>query len=204
MYIVGLTGGIGSGKTTIAYFFSERDIEVINADQLARKVVQPGTIALSQIKQKFGEKILTESYGLNRSLLREIVFKDERQRVWLENLLHPLIEDEINKSIESALSQYVVLESPLLLETNQHKLVNRILVIDVSPEIQLKRTLSRDGGSEATIKAIIKSQLTRIQRLNMADDVINNEQDLKSVRIELESLHQNYLSMAVENCSFPK
>ena len=199
MYIVGLTGGIGSGKTTIAYFFSERDIKVINADQLARKVVQPGTIALSQIKQKFGEKILTESYGLNRSLLREIVFKDERQRVWLENLLHPLIEDEINKSIESALSQYVVLESPLLLETNQHKLVNRILVIDVSPEIQLKRTLSRDGGSEATIKAIINSQLTRIQRLNMADDVINNEQDLKSVRIELESLHQNYLSMAVEN-----
>ncbi|MBE66059.1 MAG: dephospho-CoA kinase [Gammaproteobacteria bacterium] len=199
MYIVGLTGGIGSGKTTIAYFFSERDIKVINADQLARKVVQPGTIALSQIKQKFGDKILTESYGLNRSLLREIVFKDERQRVWLENLLHPLIEDEINKSIESALSQYVVLESPLLLETNQHKLVNRILVIDVSPEIQLKRTLSRDGGSEATIKAIINSQLTRLQRLNMADDVINNEQDLKSVRIELESLHQNYLSMAVEN-----
>ena len=142
---------------------------------------------------------MTESYGLNRSLLREIVFKDERQRVWLENLLHPLIEDEINKSIESALSQYVVLESPLLLETNQHKLVNRILVIDVSPEIQLKRTLSRDGGSEATIKAIINSQLTRLQRLNMADDVINNEQDLKSVRIELESLHQNYLSMAVEN-----
>ena len=92
-----------------------------------------------------------------------------------------------------------MLESPLLLETNQHKLVNRILVIDVSPEIQLKRTLSRDGGSEATIKAIIKSQLTRLQRLNMADDVINNEQDLKSVRIELESLHQNYLSMAVEN-----
>ena len=199
MYIVGLTGGIGSGKTTIAYFFSERDIKVINADQLARKVVQPGTTALSQIKQKFGDKILTESYGLNRSLLREIVFKDERQRVWLENLLHPLIEDEINKSIESALSQYVVLESPLLLETNQHKLVNRILVIDVSPEIQLKRTLSRDGGSEATIKAIINSQLTRLQRLNMADDVINNEQDLKSVRIELESLHQNYLSMAVEN-----
>ena len=198
MYIVGLTGGIGSGKTTIANFFSECNIEVINADQLARKVVEPGTIALSQIKQKFGGEILNESYGLNRSLLREIVFKDERQRVWLENLLHPLIEEEIDKSIRSALSQYVLLESPLLLETNQHKLVNRILVIDVSPEIQLKRTLLRDGGSEATIKAIIDSQLTRLQRLNMADDVINNEQDLQSVRIELESLHQNYLSMVVE------
>ena len=176
MYIVGLTGGIGSGKTTIAYFFSERDIEVINADQLARKVVQPGTIALSQIKQKFGEKILTESYGLNRSLLREIVFKDERQRVWLENLLHPLIEDEISKSMQLAESQYVILESPLLLETDQHKFVNRILVVDVSPEVQLKRTLSRDGGSEATVKAIINSQLTRVQRISMAADIIYKEQ----------------------------
>ena len=199
MYIVGLTGGIGSGKTTIANFFSENNIEVINADQLARRVVEPGTSALLQIKKKFGDQILTESNGLNRSLLREIIFSDERKRVWLENLLHPLIDDEISKSMKLAVSQYVILESPLLLETDQHKFVNRILVVDVSPEVQLKRTLSRDGGSEATVKAIINSQLTRLQRLNMADDVINNEQDLQSVRIELESLHQNYLSMAVEN-----
>ncbi len=198
MYIVGLTGGIGSGKTTIANFFSENNIEVINADQLARKVVEPGTSALLKIKKKFGDQILTESNGLNRSLLREIIFSDERKRIWLENLLHPLIEDEISQLMKLALSQYVILESPLLLETDQHKLVNRILVVDVSPEVQLKRTLSRDGGSEATVKAIINSQLTRLQRLSMADDIINNEQDLQSVRVELEALHQNYLSMAIE------
>ena len=198
MYIVGLTGGIGSGKTTIANFFSENNIEVINADQLARKVVEPGTSALLKIKKKFGDQILTESNGLNRSLLREIIFSDERKRIWLENLLHPLIEDEISQLMKLASSQYVILESPLLLETDQHKLVNRILVVDVSPEVQLKRTLSRDGGSEATVKAIINSQLTRLQRLSMADDIINNEQDLQSVRVELEALHQNYLSMAIE------
>ena len=193
MYIVGLTGGIGSGKTTIANFFSENNIEVINADQLARRVVEPGTSALLQIKKKFGDQILTESNSLDRSLLREIIFNDERKRVWLENLLHPLIEDEISKSMKLAVSQYVMLESPLLLETDQHKFVNRILVVDVSPEVQLKRTLSRDGGSEATVKAIINSQLTRVQRLSMADDIIYNEQDLQSVRVELKALHQSYL-----------
>ena len=198
MYIVGLTGGIGCGKTTIANFFSENNVEVINADQLARKVVEPGTFALSKIEKQFGGEILTKGNSLNRSLLREIIFKDNEKRAWLENLLHPLIEDEISKSIELALSRYVLLESPLLLETNQHKLVNRILVVDVSPEIQLKRTLSRDGGSEATIRAIINAQLPRVQRLDRADDIINNEQDLQSVRIELETLHKSYLSLAAE------
>ena len=198
MYIVGLTGGIGSGKTTIASFFLKNNVTVINADQLARKVVEPGTFALSEIEKQFGDEILTESNGLNRSLLREIIFKDDDKRVWLENLLHPLIEDEINRSVELALSQYAILESPLLLETSQHKLVNRILVIDVSPEIQLKRTLLRDGGSEATVKAIMASQLTRHERLNLADDIISNEQDLQSVQTELEVLHQNYLNLATK------
>jgi len=198
MYIVGLTGGIGSGKTTIASFFLKNNVTVINADQLARKVVEPGTFALSEIEKQFGDEILTESNGLNRSLLREIIFKDDEKRVWLENLLHPLIEDEINRSVELALSQYAILESPLLLETSQHKLVNRILVIDVSPEIQLKRTLLRDGGSEATVKAIMASQLTRHERLNLADDIISNEQDLQSVQTELEVLHQNYLNLATK------
>ena len=98
MYIVGLTGGIGSGKTTIASFFLKYNVTVVNADQLARKVVEPGTFALSEIEKQFGDKILTESNGLNRSLLREIIFKDDEKRIWLENLLHPLIEEEINRS----------------------------------------------------------------------------------------------------------
>ena len=199
MFTVGLTGGIGSGKTTIARFFLDKNIEVVNADQVARKVVEPGTAALSRIKKRFGSEILINEKTLNRPLLREKIFKDNEQRIWLESLLHPLIEEKITQLIESAVSQYVILESPLLLETNQHKLVNRILVVDVSPEIQLERAISRDGGSEATIKAIMNSQISRSDRVSLADDIINNEQNLQSVQRRLIKFHQNYLNLANKN-----
>ncbi len=196
MFTVGLTGGIGSGKTTIARFFLDHNIEVINADQVARKVVEPGTAALLRIKKRFGSEILINEETLNRPLLREKIFKDSNQRIWLESLLHPLIEEKITQLIESAVSQYVILESPLLLETKQHKLVNRILVVDVSPEIQLERAISRDGGSEATIKAIMNSQISRNDRISLADDIINNEQNFQSVQSRLIKFHQNYLNLA--------
>ena len=199
MFTVGLTGGIGSGKTTIARFFLARNIEVINADQVARKVVEPGTAALLRIKKRFGSEILINEETLNRPLLREKIFKDSNQRIWLESLLHPLIEEKITQLIESAVSQYVILESPLLLETKQHKLVNRILVVDVSPEIQLERAISRDGGSEATIKAIMNSQISRNDRISLADDIINNEQNFQSVQSRLIKFHQNYLNLAKKN-----
>ena len=199
MFTVGLTGGIGSGKTTIARFFLDHNIEVINADQVARKVVEPGTAALLRIKKRFGSEILINEETLNRPLLREKIFKDSNQRIWLESLLHPLIEEKITQLIESAVSQYVILESPLLLETKQHKLVNRILVVDVSPEIQLERAISRDGGSEATIKAIMNSQISRNDRISLADDIINNEQNFQSVQSRLIKFHQNYLNLANKN-----
>ncbi len=199
MFTVGLTGGIGSGKTTIARFFLDQNIEVINADQVARKVVEPGTAALLRIKKRFGSEILINEETLNRPLLREKIFKDSNQRIWLESLLHPLIEEKITQLVESAVSQYVILESPLLLETKQHKLVNRILVVDVSPEIQLERAISRDGGSEATIKAIMNSQISRNERISLADDIINNEQNFQSVQSRLIKFHQNYLNLAKEN-----
>ncbi len=199
MLTVGLTGGIGSGKTTIARFFSEQNIQVIDADQVARKVVEPGTAALSSIKKRFGSEILINEETLNRPLLREKIFQNNYQRIWLESLLHPLIEEKITQLIESAGSQYVILESPLLLETNQHKLVNRILVVDVSPEVQLERTLLRDGGSEATIKAIMNSQISRNDRLRLADDIINNERNFQSVQARLREFHQNYLNLANKN-----
>ena len=199
MFTVGLTGGIGSGKTTIARFFLDHNIEVINADQVARKVVEPGTAALLRIKKRFGSEILINEETLNRPLLREKIFKDSNQRIWLESLLHPLIEEKITQLIESAVSQYVILESPLLLETKQHKLVNRILVVDVSPEIQLERAISRDGGSEATIKAIMNSQISRNDRISLADDIINNEQNFQSVQSRLIKFHQNYLNLAKKN-----
>ena len=199
MFTVGLTGGIGSGKTTIARFFLDHNIEVINADQVARKVVEPGTTALLRIKKRFGSEILINEETLNRPLLREKIFKDSNQRIWLESLLHPLIEEKITQLIESAVSQYVILESPLLLETKQHKLVNRILVVDVSPEIQLERAISRDGGSEATIKAIMNSQISRNDRISLADDIINNEQNFQAVQSRLIKFHQNYLNLAKKN-----
>ena len=199
MFTVGLTGGIGSGKTTIARFFLDHNIEVINADQVARKVVEPRTTALLRIKKRFGSEILINEETLNRPLLREKIFKDSNQRIWLESLLHPLIEEKITQLIESAVSQYVILESPLLLETKQHKLVNRILVVDVSPEIQLERAISRDGGSEATIKAIMKSQISRSDRVSLADDIIDNEQNFQSVQRRLIKFHQNYLNLANKN-----
>ena len=199
MFTVGLTGGIGSGKTTIARFFLDHNIEVIDADQVARKVVEPGTAALLRIKKRFGSEILINEETLNRPLLREKIFKDSNQRIWLESLLHPLIEEKITQLIESAVSQYVILESPLLLETKQHKLVNRILVVDVSPEIQLERAISRDGGSEATIKAIMNSQISRNDRISLADDIINNEQNFQSVQSRLIKFHQNYLNLAKKN-----
>ena len=196
MFTVGLTGGIGSGKTTIARFFLDQNIEVINADEIARKVVEPGTAALSKIQERFGSEILINEKSLNRALLREKIFKDSRQRIWLENLLHPLIEEEITNLIVAAVSRYVILESPLLFETNQHKLVNRTLVVDVSPKVQLKRALSRDGGSEGTIKAIMDSQISRDDRISLADDIIDNEQNFQSVQTQLKKFHQNYLNLA--------
>ena len=196
MFTVGLTGGIGSGKTTIARFFLEQNIEVINADEIARKVVEPGTAALSKIQERFGSEILINEKSLNRALLREKIFKDSRQRIWLENLLHPLIEEEITNLIAVAVSRYVILESPLLFETNQHKLVNRTLVVDVSPKVQLERAILRDGGSEGTIKAIMDSQISRDDRTSLADDIVDNEQNFQSVRTQLKKFHQNYLNLA--------
>ena len=196
MFTVGLTGGIGSGKTTIARFFLEQNIEVINADEIARKVVEPGTAALSKIQERFGSEILINEKSLNRALLREKIFKDSRQRIWLENLLHPLIEEEITNLIAVAVSRYVILESPLLFETNQHKLVNRTLVVDVSPKVQLERAILRDGGSERTIKAIMDSQISRDDRTSLADDIVDNEQNFQSVRTQLKKFHQNYLDLA--------
>lgn len=196
MFVVGLTGGIGSGKSTIAKFFAEKNIVVIEADKLAREVVKRGTPAFLKISDRFGPEILTNDGFLNRKRLREIVFSDGKERAWLENLLHPLINEALIKVIKAAISEYIILESPLLLETNQHELVDRILVVDVSEKTQLTRTLNRDGGSENTIKAIMNSQLPRVARLKRANDIIDNEQQIDLLNKKLESLHHTYITLA--------
>lgn len=196
MYVVGLTGGIGSGKSTVAGLFSDLGITVVDADKLSREVVSPGGEALLAISEHFGRHVLSDDGTLNRKALREIVFSNEAERRWLEALLHPLIAQLIRERINAADSAYSILESPLLLETTQKDLVNRVLVVDVSENTQLQRSLARDGGSDSTIRAIIKSQMKREERCALADDIINNEQPPEALKQQVEELHKAYLEFA--------
>lgn len=193
MFIVGLTGGIGSGKSTVTKCFEQLGICVVDADILAREVVEPGTASLASIAQKFGNSILEKHGGLNRAMLREIVFADSTKKSWLEKLLHPAIRDLMLSRLQASPSPYTLLVSPLLLETDQHKLANRILVVDVPVKTQLERTEKRDGSSEATIKSIINSQIGRAERLSAADDVILNDQSTDTLPARVLLLHKKYL-----------
>ena len=196
MFVVGLTGGIGSGKSTVAEMFAALDVELVDADIAAREVVAPGTHALAEIAKHFGSEILLTDGGLDRGALRQVIFHQEKEKHWLEELLHPLIRRWLTQKISSCRTTYCLLVSPLLVETGQAELVDRILVVDVSIDTQIARTLARDGGDERTIRAIIASQIGRSQRLEYADDIIGNELSLKPLRQRVEKLHQGYLAMA--------
>ncbi len=199
MFVVGLTGGIGSGKSAVSHQFEALGITVIDADVVAREVVEPGETALVQIAERFGDDILLESGSLDRAKLRQIVFEAPKQRDWLEQLLHPLIRERIMDQLENSGSGYAILSSPLLLETDQHLLVNHILVVDVPVETQIKRTMARDNNSEEQIRAIISAQMDREERRSRADKLIDNsgnEADLKAV---VEQLHQSFLKQAQQD-----
>ena len=196
MFVVGLTGGVGSGKSVVAALFAAQGITVINADTLAREVVTVGSDALKKIAAHFGENILNDTGELKRNELRRIVFAQKQERIWLEQILHPLIARLMCTRIAECQSRYCIVESPLLLETDQHEMVDRVLVIDTSEKTQLQRTLQRDGSDERTVRAIIASQMSRADRLQRADDIIINEGSLEQLESEVASLHRNYLSLA--------
>ena len=196
--IVGLTGGIGSGKSAAAEIFRACGIEVIDADTLAREVVEPGQPALSDITAHFGSDILTAQGHLDRPALRKIVFSNPAHKSWLENLLHPLIAELLQRRLNATKSPYAILESPLLLETEQYKLVDRVLVIDVNQKVQVDRSVRRDGSDEETIKSIIASQIDRAERIQYADDLVSNEEGLEQLREKIEALHSKYLGMVTE------
>ncbi|MCI5107968.1 MAG: dephospho-CoA kinase [Pseudomonadales bacterium] len=196
MLTIGLTGGIGSGKTTVANCFAELGIELVDADLAAREVVKPGSPALADIAAHFGEEILLADGSLDRAALRTIVFADEEQRLWLEALLHPLINALLRQQLAACQSDYCLLVSPLLLETSQKELVDRIVVIDVSEETQLVRTMARDGSDEQTIRGIIAAQIDRQSRLQAADDIIDNEQPVSALKQQVQALHEHYLQLA--------
>lgn len=199
MYIIGLTGGIGSGKSTVANCFSQLGIDIVNADEAARHVVEKGSPALSKIATHFGSKARLEDGTLNRAFLRKEIFEHPDKRQWLEELLHPLIKTWIQEALENSSSSYTILESPLLLETNQHTLADRILVVDVPEEIQISRAMQRDGNNNQQIEAIIDTQISREERIKRADDIIDNSGSSESLPEKVQALHQTYLQLASRN-----
>jgi len=194
-WVLGLTGGIGSGKSAAADAFAELGIETIDADHAARWVVEPGRPALDKIVERFGETVLLDDGQLNRAVLREHIFTEPEQRQWLEGLLHPLIRDEIQQFLEAAQSPYAILVSPLLIESGQNKIVQRVLVVDVPSEVQMARALQRDQVSEAQLRAIMQVQLQRDERLKHADDVLSNAADKAALQREVSRLHDYYLTL---------
>jgi len=194
-WILGLTGGIGSGKSAAAERFAELGVHVVDADQVARSVVEPGSAALAQIVDRFGVPILASSGELNRAALRERIFTSVEDRHWLERLLHPLIRQKIWASLSRAESPYAVLVSPLLVESRQHEQVDRVLVIDVPEDLQLQRVLARDQVSEDQVRAILAAQARREDRLRQANDVLVNDRDLSWLRQEVDRLHDRYLQL---------
>lgn len=201
MFIVGLTGGIGSGKSTVAQHFIKLGITCIDADLTAREVVQPGEEALDAISQHFGKAILLADGSLDRRKLREEIFANPLARQWLNELLHPLIRQRMLQQCQQANSPYCILMVPLLFENNLQSLVQRTLVIDVDEATQIRRTMQRDKTTEAQVKAILAAQCPRQQRLMLADDVIANGDEVTPLQRQnaVNTLHQTYLLLASQH-----
>ena len=194
MFVLGVTGGIGSGKSAATDIFSSLGVKVVDADVLSRVPVQKGEAGLVEIEKRYGKKILLSSGELNRKKLREIIFEKEEEKIWLENLLHPLIADLISQELKSSTSIYTILASPLLFETKQSNHCNETLVIDVSEETQVLRTKTRDEVSEEQVRTIILSQINRSERLRLANHIIENEGSLDDLAKAVKELHQKLIA----------
>jgi dephospho-CoA kinase len=199
--VVGLTGGIGSGKSAVAERFATHGIAIVDADRAARVVVEPGTPALLLIVEHFGAEVLDAAGALDRAQLRQKVFADPAERQWLENLLHPRIAIEIFKGLREAESPYTILVSPLLLEARQDTLANRVLVVDVDEDTQIARTMQRDRNTAEQVRAIMAAQVDRKARIARADDVIENNGTLTELHARVDTLHQRYLALAAERAA---
>lgn len=196
--IIGLTGGIGSGKSAISNKFEQLGINIVDADIVAREVVAIGSDGLNQIHTRFGFNILNEDKTLNRAKLREIIFNNESQKIWLNNLLHPMIREQIVYQLNQVISPYAILVAPLLFEHGLNKLCYRCLLIDVPVEMQIHRTTARDNVSIAQVKSIIASQMVREDKLNLADDVLDNSLPLNQADTQVNELHNRYLQLKAD------
>ena len=190
MYVVGLTGGIGSGKSAVSDYLQTQGITVVDADVVSRQVVEPGTEALHQIEKHFGSDFIATDGTLDRAKLRQRIFTDSAAKEWLEQLLHPLIGAETFKQVSEATSPYVIYVTPLLVESKQYEMCNEVIVVDVTEETQINRTMQRDNNDAEMVKAIINSQASRDDRLAIATHVLNNNGALEELITATEALHQ--------------
>lgn len=199
MLVIGLTGGIGSGKTVVAQLFANRGIPVIDADLIARQLTEPHQAAFIAIVKHFADiNLLKEDGTLNRATLRSIIFKENNERVWLEQLLHPLIRKEMHRQVMqiAAPVPYCIVVIPLLFESDPHSFIDRILVVDTPEETQINRVSARDKIPKADILTILQAQTTREQRLSQAHDIIINDGQIADLEPQIEGLHQLYSELA--------
>ncbi|MCU4412707.1 dephospho-CoA kinase [Acinetobacter sp. WU_MDCI_Axc73] len=192
-FILGLTGGIGSGKSAASQWFETQGITVVDADIVAREVVEIGQPVLKKIQDNFGDWVLSPDGSLNRRALREHIFQNPSARHQLEQITHPAIRQSIIQQLQNATSPYVILVSPLLFETDQYQLTDRTLLIDTSEAIQIERASQRDGQDSEHIKKIIAAQMPREQKRHIADDIVINDGHLDHLYQQLANLHQRYL-----------
>jgi dephospho-CoA kinase len=199
MHIIGLTGGIGSGKSTVATLFEQLGIDVIDTDIIARELVERDMPAYQEIVDHYGPDITDDNHNINRKKLRTIIFNDAEEKQWLENLLHPLIRETIAEQIKRVTSSYCIVVIPLLVESKPNPLINRVLVVDCAETLQRERVLQRDKLTETALDAIMESQSSRQNRLNIADDIIENNDDINSLKRSIKQLHETYLKLKNNN-----
>ncbi|MCR9346380.1 dephospho-CoA kinase [Vibrio alginolyticus] len=198
--VIGLTGGIASGKTTVANLFKQQfKIDIVDADIVAREVVEPGTPGLNAIIEHFGHDIVREDQTLDRAKLREKIFSNSDEKAWLNALLHPIIREKMIEDLQQVTSEYALLVVPLLVENKLDSLCDRVLVVDVEPNTQISRTMKRDNVSEDQVRAILASQASREQRLALADDVVKNNPSDLDLLLQITDLHEKYLAMCKKN-----
>jgi dephospho-CoA kinase len=197
VYRVALTGGIACGKSTVANLFAALGASLVDTDLLAREVVLPGSSLLREIARHFGAKILSDDGSLNRQELRERIFADPAERKWLETLTHPAIRELTDQRSQAATGPYVVVAIPLLVETGGTKRFDHVLVVDCDPELQIARLAARDGNSRQQAERILAAQASRVERLAIADDVINNDGDIASLRDQVGKLHRQFVRASI-------
>ena len=195
MLIIGLTGGIGSGKSVASDKFKSLGVAVVDADVASRTVVEPGKPALKEIQDHFGSGIITAEGKLDRNKLREIIATDAKERKWLESVLHPKIGEQITKEISESTSVYTLFVAPLLLETNSQEMCSRVVVVDVPKDVQIRRTAKRDKVSSNQVEQMVAAQMKREKRLEKADDVLLNNGTIEDLEKQVEELHKKYIQM---------